>query len=367
MTLLPILPVLVTALSVQGVSNPRTVNAWVSDGEEMIPAEAEQRINDRLGALERDLGVEVAVVTVSGIDTTPKEFATALFNHWRIGKGRADNGLLVLLVRDQRRLEMETGYGLEPLLPDGWLGGMQNEVMVPLFKAGDYAGGLEAGLVRIDERVRRSPEEAREGTRRTDWAEPVADVPSRRPGGLPTALWLGVPLGAGGLGIWLFRLARKRERTCGSCRVQMHLLDEVADDQHLDPGQRREEKLGSVDYRVYICRQCQGSRIVARSRWFSGYSRCDACKYRTLTSRSDTLVEATYDHGGEVRIIEHCRHCDHHNQYIRRTARLTRPTSSSGSSSSWSSSSSSSSSSRSSGSSSFGGGRSGGGGAGSSW
>jgi uncharacterized protein len=353
------------SISVAEVSNPRGAGAWISDTEAMIPDEAERRMNDRLGALERELGVEVAVVTVSGIDTTPKEFATALFNHWRIGKQRADNGLLVLLVRDQRRLEMETGYGLEPLLPDGWLGVMQNEVMVPAFKRGDFPGGLQAGLDRIDERLRASPDEAREGTRRQaareDWIEPVVS-----PGPLAGIGWTPLLAGGGlllvGIAVGLLILARRRERTCGSCRVEMRLLDEVEDDAHLDAGQRREEGLGSVDYRAYICDQCQGSRIVARRRWFSGHSCCPRCQYRTLRTRSATLIAATYDHGGQVQVAESCQHCDHHHSYIRHTARLTRSSSASRSFSGGSGSGSTSSS-----SSSFGGGRSGGGGAGSSW
>lgn len=353
------------AVPVGAVPNPRAGGGWVSDGEGLIPDEAERRINDRLAALERDLGVEIAVVTVSGIDTTPKELAVSLFARWGIGKARADNGLLVLLVRDQRRLEIETGYGLEPLLPDGWLGGMQNEVMVPKFRAGDYAAGIEAGLERIDERLRAAPDEAREGTRREDWAQPVAsDAPVVRRGAIPVP-WVAGGVGVAGLalGLTLFGLARRRERTCGGCRIRMRLLDEVEDDAHLDPGQRREEAIGSVDYKAYICRGCQGSRTVARRKWFSGFSRCEKCRYRTLATRSDTLVEATYDHGGRVQVTETCRNCDHHHRYLRHTARLARPSSSS----SGSSFGGGGRSSRGGGGGSFGGGRSGGGGAGSSW
>jgi uncharacterized protein len=368
--LLAMVPVLLpVTLSVEGVPNPRAGGAWVSDAEDIIPAEAERKMNADLDALARELGVEVAVVTVSAIEGTPKDFATALFARWGIGKAGADNGLLVLLVRDQRRLEMETGYGLEPLLPDGWLGHMQNEVMVPAFRAGDFAGGLAAGLEQVGQRLRANPTEAREGTRRQDlrqdWMEPVASA------GAPAVspLLVLVLVGLGGLtvigvSIWLVLLARRRERTCGSCQIEMRLLDEVADDAQLNAGQQREEALGSIDYRAYICPQCQGSRVVARKRWFSGFSRCPKCKYRTRRTRSDTLVEATYDHGGEVRVTESCGFCDHHQTYVRHTPRRTRPVATSSGSSFGSSSGGGFSSG---GGSSFGGGSSGGGGAGSSW
>jgi uncharacterized protein len=353
------------ALSVEQVTNPRPGGSWITDQAGIIPAETARRLDQRLSALERDLGVEIAVVTVRDIDRSPKDFATRLFAHWGIGKARADNGLLVLLVVDQRRLEMETGYGVEAVLPDGWLAVMQNEAMVPAFRSGDYAGGIEAGLARIDQRLRAQPDEARG---RGDLPAPQPLLGTGHSGPLAEWVMAGAALVAAGLGLAIFLIGRwrRRQRTCPKCQIQMRLLDEVEDDQHLDAGQRAEERLGSVDYRVYICGRCQHSKTVAHTRWFSGYSRCSACHYRTLSSGSVTLVSATYDHGGQVEVTEICHQCPHRRRYIRHTAALTPPSTSTSTSSSSSGSFSSSSSGGGS-SGSFGGGHSGGGGAGSSW
>lgn len=144
----------------------------------------------------------------------------------------------------------------------------------------------------------------------------------------------------------------------------MLLLDEIADDEKLDAGERAEERLGSVDHLVFVCPGCQWSRSVARVKWFSRYDRCGKCSYKTATESSTTLTHATYDHGGTIQVTQSCQHCGHHHSYTRSTPRRTRPTTTSSSSSSRSSFSSSS---RSSGGSSFGGGRSRGGGGGSSW
>lgn len=142
-------------------------------------------------------------------------------------------------------------------------------------------------------------------------------------------------------------------------------LSEVEDDAHLDEGQRAEERVGSVDYEVLICAGCQASRTLRHGKWFSGYSKCSSCSYKTLKSTSTTTVHATYDHGGQVRVDESCANCNYRNTYTKYTSALTRPSeSSSSSSSSYSSSSSSYSSSSSSG---YSGGSSSGGGAGSSW
>ena len=145
----------------------------------------------------------------------------------------------------------------------------------------------------------------------------------------------------------------------------MLLLDEIADDEKLEPGQRTEERVGSYNYLVFVCAGCQFSRSVPVRRWFSGYDRCSKCSYKTAKESSRTLTHATYDHGGTVEVTESCTHCGYHHSYTRRTPRRTRPSTTSSSSSSRSSFSSSSS--RSSGGSSFGGGRSRGGGGGSSW
>jgi uncharacterized protein len=360
MASLQLLAALLLALTIESVPNPRDRNSWVSDSAGLISAPVEARINSRLDALERELGVEIAVVAVKDVDSTPKDFATRLFNHWHIGKAQADNGLLVLMVMKKRRLEMETGYGLEPILPDGWLGTMQNEVMVPLFKKGNFAGGIEAGLARIDERLRTRAEEAREGTRR----QAAVDAPAAPAPSATTEPPRSNNAGLGGLGVLAViggafgarAYKRKRERTCRSCLIDMRQLSEVEDDAQLDEGQRMEERVRSVDYLVYICGRCQGSRTVAHNRWFSGHSRCLRCAYRTLKSHSNTIVQATYHHGGQVLVTEDCRNCGYHQESMRYTAQLTE-----------SSSSSSSSGSSSGGGSSFGGGSSGGGGAGSSW
>ncbi|HET9484392.1 MAG TPA: hypothetical protein VFO79_10585, partial [Xanthomonadales bacterium] len=171
-------------------------------------------------------------------------------------------------------------------------------------------------------------------------------------------------LGLGG-GAALLARHRRRQRTCTKCQPPRRMLplSEVEDDKHLDKGQQTEERIGSVDYEVVICPGCQDARVLRDNKWFSGHSKCSSCSYKTLHRDSTTIVHATYDHGGQVRVTEDCKHCSYHNSYTRYTSKLTRPstTTSSGGSSYRSSSSSSS------GRSSFGGGSSRGGGSGSSW
>jgi uncharacterized protein len=387
------LPVVLALTSVTDIPNPRLRGSWVTDLAKVLEPAAEQRIDALIDGLEADIGVQIVVVTVEDVAGTPHQFAVDLGNHWGVGQAATDNGLVFLLVTGQRRLEIATGAGLETTLTDEWLGDLQDAHMVPAFKRGDFGAGFEAGLAAVADRLRTGPAEdpaAATGVapdtaeRQRQATRPAAEAPlsaeerwraqgERRresPGRSPhdpappwtllAALGLGVPASVGG-GLWARRAYWRRIGTCTPCERLMHRLDELADDAHLDPGQQTEERLGSVDYVVFICRGCQQSKTIRRNRWFSGYSKCSRCSYKTSSSSSETLVHATYAHGGQVRVTITCRHCNHSSSHTRSTPKLTPPSDSSSSSSVGSSSSSSSSGS------SFGGGSFRGGGSGSSW
>lgn len=180
------------ALSVADVPDPRQHDSWVADTAEVITPRGEISLDRIAGDLNRDLGVEAAVVTVREVDGDAKDFATALFAEWGIGTANADNGILVLLVVEPGRVEIEPGYGLEGMLTDGWLGTMQAETMVPHLERAEFGKGLAAGLEAIDDRLRRQPAEASEGTRRPPPSTPVET--SRWKGGLWLAGILAVAL-----------------------------------------------------------------------------------------------------------------------------------------------------------------------------
>lgn len=134
---------------VETVPNPKEQDrhAYVSNPDGILDSAAEYRINTLLDSLEQTSTVEIAVVLLNSIgEEAPRSFATALFKKWGIGKSGKDNGLLMLLVLDQRDITFETGYGLEGVLPDALCKRIQMEKMLPLFKQGDYAAGMLAGV-----------------------------------------------------------------------------------------------------------------------------------------------------------------------------------------------------------------------------
>ncbi|MGB9867664.1 MAG: TPM domain-containing protein [Bacillota bacterium] len=106
---------------------------------------------------ELSTGAEVAVAIVNTVGNySPKEYAVALFEKWGIGKKGADNGLLILLVMDQRRLEIEIGYGLEHIITDSTAGRIRDLYLVPKFRENKYAEGLELAVTEIYSLIRQS-------------------------------------------------------------------------------------------------------------------------------------------------------------------------------------------------------------------
>ncbi|MGB3292922.1 MAG: TPM domain-containing protein [Phormidesmis sp.] len=153
-------PLPVLAVSVDSVPNPREEDGnWVTDMAEALSDPTEVKLNQLIADLEAQNGSEVAVVTVPNTlpaDST-KEFATDLFNAWGIGKAEADNGVLFLIDIGERRVEIETGYGIEEILPDAKVAEIIEQEITPSLKQGDYDSGTLAGTQALVETLQQTP------------------------------------------------------------------------------------------------------------------------------------------------------------------------------------------------------------------
>lgn len=136
------------AYTPQGVPNQRGLNgALVSDPDGVLGSEYAERINAKLQEIERITGAQVAVVALDQIEGGDlSSFAQQLFALWGIGRAQQDDGLLILLVRSQRQVRFEVGYGLEGQLPDVLCHRIQVQDMLPHFKEGAYGEGVLAGV-----------------------------------------------------------------------------------------------------------------------------------------------------------------------------------------------------------------------------
>lgn len=145
-----------TLWQVKDVPNVQLQDAtqYVTDPDSVINAEETAKLNALIAHIRKESSVEIAVVILPAIDSTryanAKDFATELFNYWKIGD-QQDRGLLILLLtrQDQREIAMETGYGIEGDLPDILTKKIQVHTMVPLFKEGKYGEGMLAGVEEI--------------------------------------------------------------------------------------------------------------------------------------------------------------------------------------------------------------------------
>ena len=137
-----------TVWTVETIPNPKTTyNGFVSNPDQVLDERSVGYINTLLQALEDSTTVQVAVVVVNSIgDAVPGDFRTTLFRYWGVGQKDNNNGLLILMVMDQHRIEFETGYGLEPILTDAMCKRIQVEQMVPLAKEEKYSEAMLAGV-----------------------------------------------------------------------------------------------------------------------------------------------------------------------------------------------------------------------------
>lgn len=122
----------------------------VNDFANVIPEDYRAKLDALIRETDEKTSAEIAVVTVDSIAPLDENaYARMLFDTWKIGKKGKDNGVLILLAVKERRWRVETGYGLEGILPDGRCGELGRSYMVPLFKAGNYAEGLYRGTAAV--------------------------------------------------------------------------------------------------------------------------------------------------------------------------------------------------------------------------
>jgi uncharacterized protein len=122
----------------------------VSDFADVIPEAQEAQLTGLLEYISSSLDAEVAVATVASLDGLDVDtYANQLFNQWGIGDKEKDNGVLFLIAPHDRKVRIEVGYGLEPVLTDGRCGRILDEAVLPAFKAGDYGKGALNGTAQI--------------------------------------------------------------------------------------------------------------------------------------------------------------------------------------------------------------------------
>lgn len=133
----------------------------VTDLAGLFSASAAQAMEAELERLEADTGAQVAVLTIPSLEGQPLEdYSLRVVEAWQLGREDRDNGVLVLISRDDRRIRIEVGYGLEGVLPDALCGRIIDHAMKPAFRQGDFSGGTRQAVDVIAAAVRGDPDAA---------------------------------------------------------------------------------------------------------------------------------------------------------------------------------------------------------------
>lgn len=112
----------------------------------LAPAQR-QALDEELAALQARKGAQLAVLIVptTGAESI-EQFATRVFEQWRLGRGKIDDGVLFVVAKDDRAMRIEVGYGLEGAISDVLAGRIIREQVIPHFRQDDYAAGIQAGV-----------------------------------------------------------------------------------------------------------------------------------------------------------------------------------------------------------------------------
>lgn len=132
------LPAVVRAESLDSL-NPK---GYVNDFAGVLNAQTAQQITDLCTEVDAKAHAQLTIVTIHSLEgMEAPDYANRLFKRWGVGYKGDNRGVLVLLATDDRKYWVEVGYGLEPILPDGKVGGFGREA-VPSLRAGDYNGAV---------------------------------------------------------------------------------------------------------------------------------------------------------------------------------------------------------------------------------
>jgi uncharacterized protein len=149
-----VLAIIILAITVTAAAIP-SPQGYVSDFAGLMDQPSIQQIDQILQSIESSTGAEIAVVTQNSLDkyASIEEMALDYLTQWKVGKKGSDNGLILMIVMDNDKnyhaYRFETGYGLEGQLPDGLLGQIGREELVPWFRTGDYGKGVLSAALRI--------------------------------------------------------------------------------------------------------------------------------------------------------------------------------------------------------------------------
>ncbi len=336
--------------TVQSVPNVQLQDArrFVTNPDGIISPEAENTINLGIAEVRDSATAEIAVVLLESIGSEDIDhFATGLFMHWGIGKKNKDNGLLFLLVKDQRQMVFRTGYGLEGVLPDAILSRIIRNDISPRLKEGDFDQGIINGMNKVCNYLK-NPEVVKEiyeqekTLRKQEvmnflygylligflifllfvwWIASVLksgktnyEKYTSLKGGKIIAIFFTVIFPVFMLFFIIFYVLkrnnlRNKPIKCTECGTRMRKLTRTEEIPYLTNSQNTEETIQSVDYDVWLCDNCNHKVIYPYIK-SSQYSTCPACQAAAYYMVGDYIISrATTFSSGRGEYVYACKNC----------------------------------------------------------
>jgi uncharacterized protein len=131
------------------------LTGYVNDSAGLLSPQGKTELEYKLAQLEKDTTAQVFIATVKSLEgDSIEDYASRLFEQWKIGQKDKNNGVLFLVALDDHKMRIEVGYGLEPIITDGRAGRIRDQDVIPMFKKNDYEGGIKAGAASIEKYIR---------------------------------------------------------------------------------------------------------------------------------------------------------------------------------------------------------------------
>jgi len=124
--------------------NVPPLTGYINDTAGLLTPGQKQVLENTLREHEQNTGHQFVLLTIPSLEGEVLEnYSIKVAEKWKIGRKNLDNGLIMLIARDDREIRIEVGYGLESVITDAFSGSVIREIIVPAFKAGDFNTGIE--------------------------------------------------------------------------------------------------------------------------------------------------------------------------------------------------------------------------------
>ncbi len=141
---------MVASPRLHALSVPARPDGYVTDKAGLLSLQARERLEATLADFEKKTSNQIAVVAFPSLEgESLEDFSIRLAEAWKVGKKTKNNGVIFLIFKNDRKMRIEVGYGLEGVLPDALAGQIISQVVAPYFRTGDYEKGIFAGVTAI--------------------------------------------------------------------------------------------------------------------------------------------------------------------------------------------------------------------------